>query len=122
MNINLTLVVQLAHFLVAYWIIRALLVKPAVGAVTVEREEHAHLKNALEIGKRIVAEREREKIRRWEQCQQLFAKSIPGRKQKGVFQFEPVEIKQLAVTCQQELDTYAHDIEQMIVQKVKHVR
>jgi hypothetical protein len=122
MNINLTLVVQLVHFLIAYWIIRALLVRPTVGAVSIEREEHAHLKNALEIGKRIVAEREREKVRRWEQCQALFAKSIPGIKQKGIFRFEPLEMKPLAIPSQKELNTYAHDIEQIIVQKVKHVR
>jgi len=122
MNINFTLILQFAHFFVAYLLIRSLLVKPAMKVIEREHEEFDHLTHALEIGKKIIVEREREKQRRWEQCQVLFSQNIPGKKEKGIFHFEEVEMGRPALLSREQLVVHVHDLEKAIVEKVKHVR
>lgn len=58
MTINLTLTIQIVNFLIAYWLLRVLLFKPAVEHITrIENDEGAHKLRVSQLEYRVEQER-----------------------------------------------------------------
>ncbi|GEM_PF-4815941 len=58
MTINLTLIIQIVNFLIAYWLLRVLLFKPAVEHITrIENDEGAYKLRVSELEYRVEQER-----------------------------------------------------------------
>src|SRR5688572_11517686 len=85
MNINFTLVVQAFNFLIAYVILRSLLFRPAVQAITQERLQEKQLLYAITTEQDAVAKRELEKKDQWHLYQQQLALHTPDTMQQKLY-------------------------------------
>ncbi len=77
MYINATLGVQAVHFFIAYIILKKLLFRPAIAVIESEQAELDSLRSAVAARQVLVAQKERERILRWQEYQQQFLTKIP---------------------------------------------
>ena len=78
MNINITLFIQMIHFWIAFFVLRALLWKPILAILVKEEQEQESLEHAL-IGKRTdIAHSEHRRERLWYAARQQFLMNIPA--------------------------------------------
>ncbi len=75
--INGTIVVQALNFLVAYCIVRSLLLKPAVERIQQDKEHQQELMTAIEARSHAVIDKEQEKQQQWHLFQNRFRSRIP---------------------------------------------
>jgi len=77
MELNATLLVQVCNILVAYGILRSMLLRPLVTVLESldKAREQAH--KTIAVHEEHVVQQEQEKERRWRDCQQTLWRSIP---------------------------------------------
>lgn len=76
-EINLTLVIQIIHFLVAYALLRVFLWKPIVDYLNSEDRHRTLLNSEIQKQKLILEQKEHDLIKIKNEAQQAFAQSIP---------------------------------------------
>lgn len=77
MNLNLTLVVQMAHFFFAYWLISRFLIKPGYNAIKIDEERLRQLTYVINTEQKALDAIKTHKKDRWQQCQFYFARKKP---------------------------------------------
>lgn len=82
MTINLTLVVQIAHFFIAYWLISRFLLTPGYEALKVDHERLRQLRAALIDQQGKLAQKQEYKRSRWKLCQSYFYQRRPAFEEK----------------------------------------
>ena len=121
MQINMTLVVQAAHFLVAYAILKRLLLRPVFGVVEHETMQADALVEAIESRTVIVQEKKRDCKERWARYQKQMRAEIPPIEQE-----EPI-FKDISPTYSmtpyppEQIKTITQNIATALTEKVKHV-
>lgn len=92
MTINLTLIIQIVNFLIAYWLLRVLLFKPAVEHITrMENDEGAHKLRVSQLEYRV----EQEHIRLANTTQttmNILKRQYPPESERVAFVFNDVQI------------------------------
>lgn len=120
MTINLTLVVQMAHFLIAYVLISKFFLKPGYDAVKSDENRLRQIRSLIEEEQQQVAQKELEKRSRWQQCQHYFYKNRP------VVQTDRVGLVPLGnqvpfpEPSEKELKELAHEVSVHLKEKMLH--
>ncbi len=120
-EINLTLLIQVGNFIIAYVILRALFFKPVVMVIKQEDQEKDSLLDTIEQRRILLREREKERQELWRTCQHYFvqhAPDIPSRFLK-ISQSPPEST--LPSLDQKTVEKYSTLIADAIVEKVRHV-
>ena len=77
LTVNLTLLVQIANFLVAYLLISKLFLRPGYEAVSLENNEQRHVKNTIVARQELIVHKQLYKADRWKLFQDHFHKQKP---------------------------------------------
>ena len=77
MNVNITIFIQIVNFLIAYLIIRTLLLKPTVAVILQDEKHRAELDQTLNAIETINQKKEETLDHDWQQCKQEFKKHAP---------------------------------------------
>lgn len=77
MTVNLTLLVQMINFLIAYFLITKFLLRPGYEAVKSDENRLHQLRTAMVIEQDKLAEKQEYKKRRWQLCQSYFYQNRP---------------------------------------------
>ena len=121
MQINMTLIVQAIHFLIAYTLLKRLLLRPVFNVIEQETIQMDGLTEAIESRSVIVQEKKRDCKERWEHYQQEMRSAVPPiEQQESIFKnisptytvisYSPDYIKKLS-----------HHVATALTEKVKHV-
>lgn len=84
MTINLTLVVQMINFLMAYYFISKVLLRPAYEAIKSDENKTRQLHGLIEAEQERLDEKNDYKKRRWQMCQNYFYKNKPSLEQEEI--------------------------------------
>ncbi len=118
MTINATLIIQMVHFIIAYFIIDRLLLRKAVGIIDHERSTQEVLMKEIESERETVAHKEQEKESLWHQFRKRFLLDSPSIIEFPVFQDYEKTISPLSTFSKEEIKRYAPDLEQIVIKKV----
>lgn len=77
LSLNLTLVVQMVHFLGAYFFISRYFLKPGYAAVKEDEERAHHIRSSIIHQQKTIAERNLYKYEQWKLCQEQFMRGRP---------------------------------------------
>lgn len=123
LGIHATILIQMVNFFAAYWIIRLLLMKPAIKALEQERAFIQQLDCTIQTTQTANEAKTQTLERRWQNCRQTFALAVPDIKSAQRTLQEPLPINQVQI---QELNKKA--IDHMIIEtaliiekRLKHV-
>ncbi len=118
MTLNLTLLVQMAHFLIAYLLIAKFLLRPGYEAVKSDAERLHQLTSLIVGEQEKLAERQEYKRRRWQICQNYFYQNRPelDTHEYGLKSFDVLE--QAPAMTKEELDAKAVEISHKLKKKV----
>ena len=118
MNINLTLVVQIINFLIAYVLMRKFLFRPVVACLQEEKAETDGLRSAITDGQRIVDQRKIDKRNRWANYQSFFVKVVPHISTERVVT-QDIAIELLEVT-ESDVEKVAQHMHKVLVERVNN--
>jgi hypothetical protein len=123
-DINLTLVVQMINFIIAYIIIRILLLKPAVEAINQEEEARAYNQKIINNTTQTNEAKEDTMRRRWIYCQQECLQLVPspGDVQEELKTKEGTTTFQAPPVSTQYKEKITKDIADELIQRMSHVR
>lgn len=122
MEINITILIQAFHFLIAYLLLRYFLFVPVWRVVTQEQTKQDTLVQAIEDRKNQIALGESKKYERWLSYQSYFARQTPDL-EYAVFPivrhvvYEP-PIKKIPA---HEKDAYKDELVKQLVSRIAHV-
>ncbi len=107
MTLNLTLVVQIAHFLIAYALLSRFFLRPGYRAVKSDENRLRQLRAAIITEQKRLAEKQEYKRNAWVHCQHYFYQHRPvfEVEKRGVQSTQALE--PLPEITQQELETLA---------------
>ncbi|MFI5333125.1 MAG: hypothetical protein ACHQVS_03415 [Candidatus Babeliales bacterium] len=121
MHINMTLLIQAIHFLIAYSILKRLLLRPVFGVIEYETMQSDALVDSIESRTVIVQEKKRDCKERWEQCQQDMRAQIPPIEQQRPI-FKDISPTYTTVPYSAEsIKTITHNVATALTEKAKHV-
>jgi hypothetical protein len=123
MTVSIALFIQIINFIVAYIIIRTLLLKPAVSEILQEEEHQARLQEAIDNTIKGNKEKEQTIESKWVACRNVFAKKSPGVIQIENESCQPsqAEFPELHETDSKEIAHMAQSITDNIVERIRHV-
>lgn len=119
-SINLTLFIQIAHFVIAYALISKFLLKPGYAALKSDHERTRQLKALVAGEQEKLAEKQEYKKRRWQLCQNYFYANRPTLRdpQGSVVAGKTLEPEKPLSDA--EVATVASDISKALKEKVLH--
>lgn len=124
MDINITILIQIANFFIAYVIVRTLLLKPVV-TVILEEEKHReelneNLQNILDANN---AKRET-MTREWTANQKLFEEQVPliTSEEAGIEQSNTSDIKEATVSDAKNIEPITELVADELEERLSHVR
>lgn len=93
MQLNLTLLVQMLHFLFAYFLISKFLLKPGYDVIKADENRLHQVRSLLVTEQEVVAQKQEYKRQRWQMCQNYFYQHRPIFEQdiQGITSFKSVE-------------------------------
>lgn len=121
MQINMTLLVQAIHFLIAYSILKRLLLAPVFGVIEHETMQSDALVDAIESRTVIVQEKKRDCKERWEHYQQDMRAQVPSIEQQKPI-FNDISPTYIPVSYSAEsIKAITHTVATALTEKAKHV-
>lgn len=118
MAINLTLLVQIVHFIIAYILITRFLLRSGYKAVKSDANRDRQLKSRIVARQELIAHKQMYKKSRWELFQDYFSKQKP-QISKPVWVSHPAKIdEELPELSPKELDALSDQIAAAIKKKV----
>ena len=120
-SFNATLLLQAVHFIIAYGIVRYLLLKPIIAAIYSEDSLAESLQESLQDRKAAIEEKHRELLAQWEICKRYFSTHAPLLVSKHI----PLKIVIEGPLASKDKQTQQREIAslaQQIVSGVDHVR
>ena len=75
--LNVTFIVQIVHFLFAWWALTRFLFRPIVSAIQYEKVVQTRLENTVTTEQELLEKAEKEQQRQWVWYQKQFKKRIP---------------------------------------------
>lgn len=121
LSLNLTLVIQAFHFIVAYWFISRLLLKPAYRLLQGQIKKLSELRAHVVHEQGYLAVQQERKRKGWQECQDYFYKHRPQLEKPEEKALERViSIMPGKVLTQDELDVLSEEIVSNLKPKVLH--
>lgn len=118
--VNLTLLVQMVHFGIAYYILDLLVLRIAVRQVQQEEQVITRLQQDIQqIGHQIDQKKEGQ-AHEWQHMQQLLVQQKPEVKLTSLLSIEQPEPQAAVSLTRKEIAQQAHEMKQLIIEKVMH--
>lgn len=121
-EINLTLLIQVINFIIAYIILRFLFFRPVVAVIKREDQEKDSLLDTIEQRRIMLQDREKERQELWRQCQYYFIEHAPQMPSRLQMTIAALPEQQLPSLDQKTIEKYSELVTDAIVQKVRHVQ
>jgi hypothetical protein len=120
MTVNATIIVQIFHFFIAYFLISQFFLKPIVQILFAEESEQNTLLAAINQYKKLISILEQKKNELWRSFREQFYQQIPHQLRLPVpmLAFPPVKPKTISIEKQKEL---IDSISKEIITRVSHV-
>ena len=120
LTLNLTLVVQMAHFFIAYLLIAKFFLSPGYEAVKSDDDRIRQLTALIVDEQEKLAEKQEYKRSRWQQCQNYFYQNRPELETEvfGVKSFKTIE--RAPALSPHDLEVKAGEISAALKKKVLH--
>ena len=124
MGINITILVQMINFVIAYVIIRTLLLKPTVAVILEEQDVRTRLDESIQNVARANKAKEETMTRNWADCKQEFGKRAPHVAQtEQMLRTEHVEaVPEVPLIDKKAIDPMADRLADELVERIGHVR
>jgi hypothetical protein len=124
MDINITILVQIVNFSVAYTIIRHLLLKPAVSVILQEEEHQAFLNKKLHSLESAIKTKEETLACEWHSSQQEFGKHAPAviEAQQAIEDLCIESVKEAPRLDKKTIEPMADSVAQELTERLGHVR
>jgi hypothetical protein len=120
MTLNLTVAVQIVHFLIAYFLLTRYLLRPGYEFLKAEENRLHQLKSAVIGEQEKLSSKKEYKRKRWEHCQNYFALNRPQLEEEhGGFK-STEGIEQLPSFSENDLARVSVDIIRSLKDKVLH--
>lgn len=117
----MTLCIQAIHFLIAYSLLKKLLLRPVFSVIEQETGQTDALREAIESRTVIVEEKKRDCKERWERYQMEMRSQIPLL-ERHISVFRNISPAYIPISYSPEqIKTIAHKIALSLTEKVKHV-
>ncbi len=120
LTINLTLIVQIVHFLIAYVLISKFFLRPGYEAVKSDENRLRQIRSLIEEEQQHVAAKELKKRSRWQACQQYFHKNRPIVETQSVGLVPLSHQAPFPEPSEKELKELAHDVSMSLKEKMLH--
>ena len=121
MVINLTLIVQIIHFFIAYMLISRLVLKPGLALVQQEQNEKQRALQRVAAEQAVAADKQEIRKQRWKLCQEYFNEHKPLElhvaRMRTISSRRQVQIEPLD---KQQLENLMHVIVKKLKAKVAH--
>ena len=118
--LNLTVVVQVINFIIAYVFITQFFLKPGYRAFKIEEERLRQLKEALSLYQQELAQRELYKSDRWRRCQGYFMSQRPHLEQEVSGLKSTTAVEPLKEQSIQEYKESVHEISRRLQKELMH--
>ena len=120
LSLNLTLLVQMVHFIGAYLFITRYLLKPGYEAVK-EDDERAHqIRTAIIQQQQHIAQRVLRKHEQWLLCQEQFMLNKPALENNLILELPSGENEHLAMPSEGEIKKIVQDMSAVLKERVLH--
>lgn len=118
--INLTLVVQIGHFIIAYVLMRTFFLKPGYALVKQELDEKARLQQSLIDQETVVADTQLVKSERWRTCQTYFSEHKPAILEPSSQIVSSAGIELVVPLSAQELQKMTDEVAALLEKRIRH--
>lgn len=118
MTLNLTLVIQVAHFLIAYMLLSRFLFRPGYEFLKADENRLQQLKTLIVVEQEKLAEKQEYKRKRWQHCQNYFSLNRPQIEREMLGLRSTQSIEQLPTFTQKEIEEAATTISRTIREQV----
>ncbi len=124
MLINITILVQMINFIIAYVIIRTLLLKPAVTVILQEEEHRATLDKSIENIDKANKAKQETMAYQWSVCKQEFGEHAPEISEtERVLRTPPaVELPAIPELDKKSIEPMADSLAHDLVERISNVR
>jgi hypothetical protein len=123
MDINITALIQIVNFSIAYVIIRNLLLKPAVSVILQEEEHQAQLDKTFRTLQAKNKSKEETIAREWGACQQEFHKHAPAVLEAGAtVQQDVATIQEVPPLDRKAIEPMTDNVTRDLTERLSHVR
>lgn len=121
MQINMTLVVQALHFIIAYTMLRRLLFRPVITVIEQETLHTDALVSAIESRTVIVQEKTRDCKERWAHYQKEMRAHVPSIDQYDAIIQHIAPVYTAPYYSPEQIKKVTHTVATALTEKVKHV-
>lgn len=124
MDINITILVQIVNFFIAYIIIRHLLLKPAVSVILEKEEQQAQLNKQLRTLESAIKTKTETLSREWNSCHQEFGKHAPAvvEAQQELAAQGAESVKEAPSLDKKAIEPMTDSVAQELTERLGHVR
>jgi ribosomal protein S7 len=109
-TVNITLFVQILHFLIAYLLISRLVLKPGLVLVRREQQDKEQALHQVAVEQAVAAQKQETKHQRWQLCQDYFSEHKPSLQVKFMHISGVTRKLQPDVVSEQQINELAHTI------------
>ena len=117
--LNATLLVQIANFIIAYYLLRFFLLQPVSGIIQDERAEESRQRRIIKEQNDRIAEQLSLKEQLWRECRHKFQKNSPAPLQSRVIQ-DKVQVASYDPS-KESVAQMREEVAKIIMSKVDHV-
>ncbi len=118
LGINLTLVVQMIHFFIAYMVIKYLFLKPGYAVVATDAHRLKQIRSRIVARQELIAHKNTYKQTRWNLFKDFFYKQKPQVRKEYTVSTAPIVQKKVPEVSLQELDKVARTVADALNKKV----
>ena len=124
MVINITILIQIVNFIVAYVIIRTLLLKPVVAIILQAEEHRADLDESIANIAKANKAKEETMARHWAACKQEFGEHAPqiAEAELALRTEKIVELQEIPELDKKSVEPMADGVADELVERMSHVR
>jgi F0F1-type ATP synthase membrane subunit b/b' len=120
LSINLTLVVQAFHFMLAYWFISRVLLKPAYTVLDQEQKRLFSLRTQVVEEQERLVNKQEDKRKEWQGCQDYFHKQRPTLEKEIAPSLQALSITPIKPLASTEVNDVAREIASSLRSQVLH--
>lgn len=124
MDINITLIIQIVNFIIAYVIIRTLLLRPAVTVIMQEEEHLALINKSIDSNNQENKAKEENMARRWTECRQEVDEHAPeiAQAELSLLLIGGPEMPKISELDHRSIEPMADNVAAELVERMSHVR
>ena len=124
MEINITILVQIVNFTIAYVIIRTLLLKPAVAVILQEEKQRAEIDTSIENIEKANKAKEETKAYQWAASRQEFGEHAPeiSESERVLRTQATVELPAIPEIDKKSIEPMTDSLTTELVERISHVR